>query len=306
MRTAARAIALAILAEPLILAQAPPRDIPIGVVLEIREPAFFRSDSAGTPVPLEPRRDLMRKLYAGQSLRVGPGGKLRVGLTAGIREIRPSEAWVIVEPQKDLTPEQTKVAQALRRYGVPGGTRGIGSSLYSPAEGSAVRPEKLVICWNPPGRQIKMALRLETDDGQKLWSQDEVDGSAGKLDSAAARKAMIAYQGGGGQQLLVLILTAPNGNETRVTFLLLPKTTAQQLEKDLAGWDRVGSPLLRSIGRAYEFGRKRLLVEAADEYDTALSLAPESQDLISSAIEAHLRTGNLVRTAELRKRSESQ
>jgi hypothetical protein len=59
---------------------------------------------------------------------------------------------------------------------------------------------------------------------------------------------------------------------------------------------------LRAIGRAYEYGHYGLLIESAEEYDAALALAPESRDLIVSAIEAYNRTGNYVRVAELQKR----
>jgi hypothetical protein len=243
----------------------------------------------------------MRKLYAGQSVRVGKGGRLKVALSTGVREIAPAETWVRLEAETQLTAEQTKVAQALRRYGVPGGARAIGSSIFSPADGSAMRASAVVIRWRPPASAGKVALRLETESGQRLWTNENVAEIAGVLDSQTARDAMSSYQKTGGQQSLVLIMNTADG-ETRVTFSLLSKASEQELEKALAGWDRAGDPLLRSIGRAYEFGRRQLLVEAAEEHERALSLAPDSQDLIASAIEAHRRTGNFARTAELRKR----
>ncbi len=259
-----------------------------------------RPDAA--PLALDPARDVMRKLYAGQRVRVGASGRLRVALSTGVREIPASEDWVRLEAQIGLTAEQTRVAEALRRYGAPGGTRGIGSSIFSPADGSVMRASTVVMRWMPPASAGKVALRLETEYGRKLWSEDSADERAGVLDSQSARRALVDYQESGGQQSLVLVMSAADGSATRVTFSLLPKASAQELDKALVGWDSAGDPLLRTIGRADEFERRQLLVDAAEEYERALALAPDSQDLVASVIEAHKRTGNVARIAELRKR----
>ena len=274
----------------------------VGVVLKITGPAYLRSPTGGAELRLDSRRDVGRKLYAGQSLRAGPGGRLKLGLTTGEKEIGPSGEWFVLQPGTNPTPQQIKVAQALRAYGSPGGARGIGSSVFSPAEGSAVRASRMVIRWNAPKKRGSIQFAVETEGGQELWGQSNVDGSAGKLDSEAVRKALADYQAAGGQQILVLTMADSDGNKTRVTFGLPSKASEQELEKELAEWGRVEDPLLRSIGRAYAFSRRTLLVEAAEEYEVALALAPESQDLISTAIEAHGRTGNYARVQELRKR----
>jgi hypothetical protein len=275
--------------------------VPVGVVLEIKSPAYLKLAASSAPVQLDAKRDIMRKLFVDQSLQAGPGGRLKLGLSTGFQEIGPSETWFVVQQTAGLTPEQMKVAQALRKYGSPGGTRGMGSSLFSPAEGSAVRAKRMIIRWNPPVKKGQIEFRLEAESGQKLWSQKSVDAAAEKLDSNAAHKALADYLTNGGQENLVLIMIDPEANESRVAFSLLSKSSEQELEKELAKWEEIADPLLRSIGRAYEFGRRRLLVEAAEEYETALALAPESQDLIVSTIEAHRRTGNYARVAELRK-----
>jgi hypothetical protein len=275
---------------------------PLGVLLEIRSPAYITETTGGSPNPLDPRRDIMRKLYAGQSLRAGPGGKLKLGLSKGIQEVRPSETWFVIRQEASLTPEQMKVDQALRRYGTPGGSRAMGSPLFSPADGSTVRSRQMVIRWNPPPQSGKVGFRLESVDGQKLWSQGNVEAGAGKLESASLAKALAEYRSGGGEETLILVMIDTEGNESQVSFSVLSPSGEQELEKDLARWNQFPDPLLRSIGRAYEYGRRRLLAECAAEYEAALVAAPESHDLLSSAVEAHRRAGNYGRAAELRKR----
>ncbi len=293
---------LAGLATPRLLPQAAKPEVPVGVVLEIVGPAYLRPAAGGAPLRLDPRRDILRKLYPGQNLRAGPGGRLKLELSTGELEIRSSETWVVL-PDSNLTKEQTEVANALRGYGDAGGTRGMGwSSVFSPSEGGAVRAARMVIRWTPSAQRGNLDFSLEAEGGQKLWSQKGVDAATGKLDSETARQALADYQAGGGQEVLVLIMTDAEANETRTTFSLFSKSSEQELEKELAAWNQITDPLLRAVGRAYEFSRRRLVVEAAEEYEGALALAPESQALIAEAMEAHRRTGNHARAAELRKR----
>ncbi len=274
--------------------------IPVGVVLEIKGPVYLKTAPTSVPLQLDAKRDVMRRLYADQSLQAGPGGSIKLGLSTGIREIGPPEGWFVLRRAASLTAEQTKVAQALRRYGTPGGTRGMTSTVFSPADGSTVRPTQLVIRWHPSTQSSTIDLRVETESGQVLWSQVGVDATSGRHDSVAARRALIEYQAGGGQEDLTLVRREADGTESRVYFSLLTKTSERELEAELSKWNQAADPLLRAIGRAYEFGRRRLLVEAAEEFEAALALAPDSQDLILSTIDAHRRTGNYARAADLK------
>jgi len=272
------------------------------VILEITGPAFLRSSEGAPSLQLDPKRDVMRKLFVGQAVRVGPGGRLKLGLSIGIKEVRPSEPWYVLTAPATLTDEQARIAAALRRYGTVGGTRGLGSWLYSPADDSSVWPSHMVIRWNPPVKPGQIGLRLETEGGQRLWTQDGMDAAAQKLDSSAARKALADFQAAGSQESLMLIMKDSEGQESRVTFFLLSRASVQELEKELARWDQVADPMLRTLGRVSEFTRRRLFVEVADAYEAALALAPESQALLASTIDAQRRIGNHARVGELRKR----
>jgi hypothetical protein len=276
--------------------------IPVGVILEITGPAYLKPAEDMAQLQLDPKRDVMRILCAGQSLKAGLGGQLKLGFSTGIKEILPSESWFVIKQEVSLTPEQKKVAQALRNYGTAGGTRSIGSILLSPVEGSSVRAKDMEIRWNPKEKEKVFEIRIETKSERQLWSIKEVKSTVAKVGSGDLNKTLANYQAAGGQEGLVLVVTDAESNETRVSFFLLPKEREQELQVELDRWEKTSDPLLRAIGRAYEYGHYGLLIESAEEYDAALALAPESRDLIVSAIEAYNRTGNYVRVAELQKR----
>ena len=60
--------------------------------------------------------------------------------------------------------------------------------------------------------------------------------------------------------------------------------------------------ILKHTGRAYIFDSFKLINEAADEYEAALRVAPESTPLLLAAISEHQQTGNKAREEALRKR----
>ena len=93
----------------------------------------------------------------------------------------------------------------------------------------------------------------------------------------------------------------PEKNEVRVYFYLLSAPNEQALHRDLEMWNHHGNGLMRYVGRAYSFSRYKLYSEAAAEYEAALLLAPESQDLLEATINVYRSTGNLRRIHELQR-----
>jgi hypothetical protein len=135
-----------------------------------------------------------------------------------------------------------------------------------------------------------------------LWSKKGITAEATKLDSEEAGKALMDYQETEGKEGLVLVMKLAESNEHRVTFFLLSKQIEQELQNELTLWDKLEDPILKAIGRAYEYSRRGLFVESAEEYETALKSAPDSLDLIRSAIEANRQIGNYVRVEQLNKK----
>jgi len=183
-----------------------------------------------------------------------------------------------------------------------GGTRGIASSILLPAERSVVRANQFEIRWIPPETGSVIEIGIRTKSGRVLWQAAKVPSVTGSLDSADVREKLEHYQGSGAQEPLIIFLRDSENNESTVEFSLLSTRADDELRQELAKWDVEGDSLVRYIGRASVFNRRRMLVEATKEYDAALALAPQSRDLLESAISAHHQIGDYVVERELIRR----
>lgn len=304
---------------------------PLGTILEIVPPVTLKTKSGGKVV-LRAARDTLRLVYDGESIECGASGKVRLWLNGEMITRRGGEGELQVQakpqgkadgakvlgPQggfgKTVTPERRNIAEArdgagiqgaIENLGRAGGTRGGGAGIYSPADGGAVRLERLEIRWVGGGKKGTVTLRIETEDGVSLWSASPIDATAGKVLPAlneGARKAVGEYRAAGGAASFTLTMVEENGSRYGVMFHVLTKQSEEELARELAEWDKEGDVLLRVIGRAYVLDRKRLYTEAAEEYEAALKVAPESESLLQAAMDANTKTGNTVRAGELRRR----
>jgi hypothetical protein len=134
-----------------------------------------------------------------------------------------------------------------------------------------------------------------------LWSIEVSDGSKGASAEAETdlRRVLSKHQEEGNAQRIVLAITSDKRNG-RVTFWLLSKQAERRLNEQLLQWNQQQDPLLRAILRAHTLNGALLYAEAAEELEAALMFAPESESLLTAAIEASLRIGNAVRAHELR------
>lgn len=87
-----------------------------------------------------------------------------------------------------------------------------------------------------------------------------------------------------------------------MTFSLLSLKDEQSLEQELAFWDQEAKGIWHRLGRARAYNHYGMFTEAAREYEAALSQAPQSLDLLTRVIWAHMRTGNIAREEELIRR----
>jgi hypothetical protein len=187
---------------------------------------------------------------------------------------------------------QTIVARALKYHGPRAGTRGQMSRVLYPHENAVVRPEQFVIRWKPDPNPGKIALSIwALGDRRPRWSDVNIDGSAGLLDSVAARQALEDFVSANPNVELNVFLEFKDnsGTTTTVPFRLLSADESQALTAELKSWDQEQNTLLRSIGRAYSFDSRNLYWEAAREYEEALMEAPRSCDLLNEALAANQR-----------------
>lgn len=278
----------------------------MGAVLSVSGPVYLRSGEHVPEVRLRPLQAVLRVLREGQSLRCDPSGKALIQVNGETRTITASDGIVRLKTDRTLTKKQAEIIEALHDYGVPGGSRGAGSFVWFPSNGGAVRVRNLKIRWKGAGIDGSLSLRVATDAGETLWSATEIDARAGRVSSAleeALRVALAQRQHDSEPESMILTLTSKKQAPTQVAFWVLSKQAEQRVEEHLKQWNEEESdPLLRVVARAHTLNNALLYDEAAEEYETALALAPKSETLLRAAIEANLRTGNVTRAHEFREK----
>lgn len=273
-----------------------------GIIEEITGPAYWRKDNRAKEIKLDARH-LGRILHVGEQVRVGPKGRLRLFLCSGKQDVTKSSWFPISLP--DECPNQA----ALAAYGDVGGRdRGNGTQIFSPSDHSVVWPGQFVIRWIPSTAKCIVSFSISEvgSYGSDIWTENDIDGSLGKLDSDKARSKLQEYRERSGDMPLRLRMTDSCANDLTVTFSLISTKNELALTGELTHWDKNSGTLMFHLGRAYVLEKYRIFPAVAEEYEAALKKAPESHDLLSRAIQAHRATGNYIREAELKKRLPAQ
>jgi tetratricopeptide (TPR) repeat protein len=182
----------------------------------------------------------------------------------------------------------------------------VGQRIYSPSSGGyggAVWPEHFVIRWVPRKGAGSLSLSIRAESGIRLWPEAgeqglSVPADLGELDSEEARQVLLRYRQSGRRGPLTLVLVDSDGNEDHVQFSTISEQEAETLAGQLKTCDQQ-SGLMQHICRSYYFRQIDLYTEAAEEYEEALKLAPESIDLRLHLIAADQLTGNYARAQEL-------
>jgi hypothetical protein len=270
-----------------------------GIIREIHGPVFWRKTRhSKVSNRLDPRLDQARILYVNEELRVGRGGKARLILCSGPKDIPPTLGWFKVSVSSEC-PNRS----ALEAYGRLGGSdrNSFDTPIFSPADHSVVSPDRFVIHWMPGVARCTFTFAIRPRDGKAIWEAERIDGRLGSLDSDQARQAIRKYRADGEIAPLHLVLTDSCGNQSDVTFSLLPEKREAALKEDLGRWDRNSDVLMGHLGRAHVFESYRMFSDVAEECEAALKIAPESRDLMKRTIVAHRETGNSLREEELKK-----
>jgi hypothetical protein len=272
-----------------------------GFVEEIRGPVFLRQSAGAKAIRLDPKADVARRLYPGEQVRCDRRAILRLRLGRKIKNVGAGTGWFTIP--RATRSRADALQRALDEYGRTGGReRGEPLQVFSPSAHSVVMPRLFVIRWIPGTAKCTVSLAIRETEGKDVWRQNDIDGSSGSLDSDAARQALTIYRAGVGQGPLLLRLADSCANETLVSFSLLSVKSEAALKEELAFWDKRTGSLMLHLGRAYVFDRYKIFPKAAEEYEAALKVAPQSRELLIRTILAHRSTGNFARREQLTKR----
>lgn len=269
-----------------------------GIVQEIRGIAYWKKDSKAKEIRLDPRHDQARILNVGEQVRSHSDGYLRLLLCDGEKTLRGRTAWFPISVTQECPNRK-----AFDEYGRLGGRhRGQPMQVFSPANHSATTPGQFVIRWVPSKAKCTVQLAIKDAEGKPLWEEDDIDGNLGIWYSGKARQDLTRYRANGEEAPLLLRLTDSCANRTEITFSLLSVKGEAALQAQLDQWDKNPLTLMVHLGRASAFESARMFSDAAEEYEAALKLAPESRHLLLRTIMAHRITRNLDREEQLIKR----
>lgn len=283
-----------------------------GLVSDVRGACWLMSGKVQTKITV--RKSGAKRLRVGDKVRCDQGGSLVLELISskaplpasacsGCTTIEPSGEWTTIRRASGLR-EDTMAGPVDAWFKLGGALRKPPAAVYSPPSGgnaSAVWPERFVIRWIPGSNAGVLSLSIQNEAGKKLWPQQErmtVPSAAGELISEEARLALLNYRKNGREGPFTLVLVDPNGNQSDAQFSVISTRQEEELKNQLMMCGKEPG-LMPYICRAYYFRQINLYTEAAEEYDEALKLAPDSVDLQLHAIVAHRLTGNYKREQEL-------
>lgn len=269
------------------------------LVNSLRGAATLRQ--GGREEKLTRKNALGKPLRAGDQLQVGPGTSLVI-MFCGSRELkevtqRPPRWYTVPNvPQDKLDPLFAGYADR-RPLG-----RGRGQSaegVFSPPGGGVARPESFVVRWKLERVASPVTLTLLVDKNDKvLWERPGVDVMSGRYTSKQLRDSLSSVRARNPETSLRLELTAPRDVSYSTVFHLLSAEDEASLAGELKEADRAKG-FLRYLRRAAAFTRRQLYLDAAQEYEGALSSSSESVDLVLATIVAQCRAGNTARAATL-------
>jgi hypothetical protein len=269
---------------------------PVGAIVEEFQGSVLLEQN-GKQVRLKPKLDIARSLFVGERVYCEKGAKLTIKAGSKTLELDENSGWYTIVP-----PDSAQFKKIIDAYGRTGGRdRGDFTVpiLYAPANDSSVVPEQFEVRWLPLKQLCVVSFVIQDANGQEIWRQREVDGSAGLFGSARATEALSNYREKKGSGVLQLKLADSCGNEDRVNFTVLSVDAESTLNQALATWAGEQDQLMTHLGRASVFVEYEMFAQAADEYEAALKRVPESSALLKLTIAAQRRTGNRARAKEL-------
>src|ERR1022692_1238192 len=163
-----------------------------GIIEQIHCQAEVVQRSSQNPVRLDPKRDIGRSLFPGESVLCASTGSMQLLVFGQVVKInQPGTPYPIpyVRPSH-LNDDEEMRQSALEYYSRRGGRERSGDE----SEGNSVSPHFFDIVL-PANQAGPLLVSIQNNAGAEIW-HGNVSSSSGLLDSAAARDAVSRYQQG--------------------------------------------------------------------------------------------------------------
>ncbi|HEV7745240.1 MAG TPA: hypothetical protein VGO56_09620 [Pyrinomonadaceae bacterium] len=256
----------------------------------------YRQIGDGPQQLLDPKRDRVAKVNVGERFQCFDGSIMfemngSAGGQGATYTIRPADGChTIKEPS---TPRNDASQAGVKSHGTSraGLTRGDSGPFCGPANKSWVVASQVEIRWLPAAVGSVLSVGVFGDSGV-LWYRDGVQGTLGELINDEVRSKLQTYRDKGGSNPVTLIIEDSKGQKYSIEFSLLSKVEEDSLAKDLDNCTTVKDDIMLALCRVAAFRDRRMYGEVTREYDKALQLAPESEELIARTAEAYEAVGD--------------
>lgn len=249
-------------------------------------------------------RNFVVSLSVGQSLKADGQSKVQIKLCNGKTETVGSK-WYLVSQvicSSSNNAEKQKVLESTFDFGGRHKpiNRGDDEFILFPLEKemTIIRPETAIFRWKSTSeKRLSLSVNIAGQDKQ-VWKQ-EVAGEPRNFTSAELKKLLEDLRQKQPDAKFQLKLSiAYLRSENSADFQLFSLKDEENLQKELAQ-NNNEQGVFRYIVRAEIYSRSKLYLEAANEYEEALKLSPESIDLLNATASAQDRAGNFKRRDEI-------
>jgi tetratricopeptide (TPR) repeat protein len=277
----------------------------VGRIIDLKGTALFKQLDGKVETLTE--KDYVRDLQPKQRLRLNKDGQMQIVLCDGTRPPIPTGKWYPVPdniicstPQE--SPVQRIIASHFRTYiRKRNGDAFILYPIESKELIDQVRPETAQFRWaSSTTAELSLAVSV-VGVADERWERANVSGAAGSFSDGGLKEFLrgVRERHPGATLLLTIRSNSKTENtENTATFQLVPEEKEQVLRQELAAL-KEDNTLLAHLLRADVYLRYGLYIEAADAYEEALKLSPESVELLKDTASLEERAGNLKRSREL-------
>jgi len=248
-------------------------------------------------------RNFAVSLIVGQSLKADGQSKVQIKLCNGKTETVGSKGYRVSQVicSGSENSEKRQILKSIFDFGARYKTnRGNDEFILFPLEKeiTIIRPETVVFRWKSTSeKKLSLSVNLIGED-KPIWKQ-EVAGEQRGFTSVELKKLLEDLRQKQPDAKFQLKLSiASLGTENSADFQLFSLQDEKTLQKELAQ-NNNEQGVFRHIVRAEIYSRYKLYLEAANEYEEALKLSPESIDLLNATASAQDRAGNFKRRDEI-------
>jgi tetratricopeptide (TPR) repeat protein len=274
----------------------------VGKIIALKGTARLQQSNGKVEILTE--KNFARSLQPNQRLRVDRNGQMKIILCDGTTPFVTGKKWYPVPATVICSPSADSMKQGVIRklFGIGARHRNGDGFILFPIESKeiidTIRPETAVFRWGPTTTaKVNLSVSV-TGVENKLWEKNNVSGEDGSFtDDDLKRFFKDVREKHPDARFQLKIQTTSNTTNT-ARFQLLPKEKDKALQQEIGNL-KEENELLLHLFRAEIYLQYNLFIEAADEYEEALKLSPESIELLKATAAIEEYAGNLKRSDEL-------